>query len=593
MIYEKRFIKKYFLIIAIAIVGLSFACFSFLVLYDKERNSQALSYKLYAKNIISVIEIQLKYISSVLESLEAFYESSNYVDREEFKTYTKLVLWDKPSVKALQWIPKVYDAEKQSYIAKAKETGIADFSIKQLNSLGEWIPSADKKYYYPVYYSRPISSTAHLLGFDWSSIPARQKLLESINDHTPVFVNLTNIEGFSKYTYPLITPLFKYPYREHGSEYIKRTPLGFFVIFIDFDKLITEVLQQIKCNDAKVHIYIKRPLDKNYKEIYRNSSYKLNLENYKPNDLFCYKETFNWAANDFVFLIHRSEMSRCHINIYPALISLLLILALTFLLCFHLLKSMKKEDEIRRAVDERTLELKKSNEELDKFAYIASHDLKEPIRGIYSYANFLKTDYGTHLDAEANEMIDTIKDQCQRLSALISSLLEFSRLGRVDFAYKTTDLSAVVEDLKLSLKPYLEENNAKIILETKLPSMFCDSVRIGEVFRNLITNAVKYNLNESKTVSVGVQIRSDLGQVFYVKDNGIGIDVKHFDDVFQIFRRLNASSQFAEGTGVGLTLVKRIIERHGGKIWLESEKGKGTTFFFTLNVGETLENFDG
>lgn len=250
--------------------------------------------------------------------------------------------------------------------------------------------------------------------------------------------------------------------------------------------------------------------------------------------------------------------------------------------------SDRKENEAK--ILEQSLQLEKSNHELDQFAYIASHDLKEPLRGIYAYTNFLKTDYGESLDAEANEMLDTIKGLCENLTNLMNSLLEFSRLGRVDFAYKVTNIQQAVDAVIMSIKLYLNENNAEIIFEDTLPEVFCDSVRIGEVFRNLITNAVKYNKNPNKQVTIGCKSSSEHGRVFYVKDNGIGIDPKHFDDVFQIFRRLNSASQFAQGTGVGLTLVKKIIERHGGKIWLESEKDKGTTFFFSLNESLAKNN---
>ncbi len=242
------------------------------------------------------------------------------------------------------------------------------------------------------------------------------------------------------------------------------------------------------------------------------------------------------------------------------------------------------------ALQAQNAELQRSNQELDDFAYIASHDLKEPLRGIHNYSSFLIEDYGGKLDADGGEKLETIKRLTQRLEELIDSLLMFSRVGRLDQADQETDLNDVIARVQDSLAITLQERNIELRIPRPLPNIRCDRVRIGEVFRNLIVNAMKYNDKPIKWVEVGYvaaqpsdQDGADGGKTtFYVRDNGIGIREKHFDAVFRIFKRLHSREKFGGGTGVGLPIVKKIVERHGGRIWVESRFGEGSSFNFTL-----------
>ncbi|QEG00584.1 Phytochrome-like protein cph1 [Stieleria maiorica] len=237
--------------------------------------------------------------------------------------------------------------------------------------------------------------------------------------------------------------------------------------------------------------------------------------------------------------------------------------------------------------------LERSNQELDDFAYIVSHDLKEPLRGISRYSSFLAEDYGDKLDDAGHEKIETLQRLCLRQENLIDSLLHYSRVGRAEFAIGPTDLNEIVHQVTDMMHVTLEEQGVEVRVPRRLPTVKCDSVRIAEVYRNLMTNAVKYNDKPEKWVEIGFlqhgQEKTNLlkedGFVFYVRDNGIGIREKHQESVFRIFKRLHARDKYGGGTGAGLTFVKKIVERHGGKIWLESTYGEGTTFYFTVEPG--------
>ena len=248
----------------------------------------------------------------------------------------------------------------------------------------------------------------------------------------------------------------------------------------------------------------------------------------------------------------------------------------------------------------RNADLTRSNQELDDFAYIASHDLKEPLRGLHNYATFLIEDYHDKLDDAGRAKLETLQTLTQRMDSLLDSLLEFSRVGRLSFAFMETDLQELVAEVLDSLRITIQERSVEVRIPRPLPRVRCDRVRIGEVFRNFITNALKYNDKATPWIELGFRTSHELpsavpedranntnaeGLTFYVRDNGIGIRDKHFEGIFRIFKRLHGRDKFGGGTGVGLTIIKKIVERHGGRVWLESELGVGTTFYFTLSSG--------
>jgi len=242
--------------------------------------------------------------------------------------------------------------------------------------------------------------------------------------------------------------------------------------------------------------------------------------------------------------------------------------------------------ERRRAEQEladRNMELHRSNQDLDDFAYIASHDLKEPLRGIHNFAAFLLEDYGERFDEDGRSKLETLTRLSRRMEVLIDSLLHFSRLGRVDLAIEDADLNEVVAEVVDSLGISLRESRVEIRVPHPLPVVRCDRVRVRELYHNLIINAMKYNDKAERWIEVGALPATGSGPpALYVRDNGIGIQEKHFDAIFRIFKRLHGRDRFGGGTGAGLTIVKKIVERHNGRIWVESAVGEGTAIYFTL-----------
>jgi light-regulated signal transduction histidine kinase (bacteriophytochrome) len=231
--------------------------------------------------------------------------------------------------------------------------------------------------------------------------------------------------------------------------------------------------------------------------------------------------------------------------------------------------------------------LERSNSDLEDFAYTASHDLKEPLRGLSRNATFLEEDYGNKLDADGVKRLGRIRYLAQRMDRLIDTMLSYARLGRKDLTSTATDLNEILREAASLMETTLEEQNATIKIPAPLPELRCDKDQVIHIFLNLLSNAVKYNNKEKKLIEVGYlpQMRTKNGfvqGVFYVRDNGEGIEEKFYEAIFRIFKRLNNESFGKKGDGVGLTFTRKIIDRHGGQIWLESQLGQGTTFYFTL-----------
>jgi len=229
-------------------------------------------------------------------------------------------------------------------------------------------------------------------------------------------------------------------------------------------------------------------------------------------------------------------------------------------------------------------ELKRSNTELERFAYVASHDLQEPLRMVANFTQLLERQYKDKLDENAMEYINFAVDGAKRMQNLINDLLAYSRVHTKGEKFEDVHLDKVFDDVLFNMEIPIEENNV-IITKEPLPKINADYSQMVQVFQNLISNAIKYRRQETPQIQIFSQ-KQDYKWQFSIKDNGIGIKPDYFEQVFQIFRRLHTHDEY-KGTGIGLAITKRIIERHNGNIWVESEPGKGSTFHFT--IPETIE----
>jgi light-regulated signal transduction histidine kinase (bacteriophytochrome) len=244
-----------------------------------------------------------------------------------------------------------------------------------------------------------------------------------------------------------------------------------------------------------------------------------------------------------------------------------------------LLLQIRERERVEEKLKQTMAEFARSNSELELFAYVASHDLQEPLRMVTSFTQLLEKRYKNKLDKDADEFIEFILDGATRMQSMINDLLQYSRVGTRGKPFKLTDFESVFGQSLVNLKIAIDENNA-IITHDPLPTLMADSTQMIEVFQNLISNAIKFRSKESPQVHVSA-LKKRNEWVFSVRDNGIGIAPEFFDKLFIIFQRLHSRSEYP-GTGIGLAVCKKIVERHGGKIWVESEPDKGSTFYFSI-----------
>ncbi len=526
--------------VLVALLGLFFAGFSSSLLYRDQVSKHESHFKETAQNLSSALIEKLVSRLNILKATKVFYKSSTKVDPEEFETFAETILSNtQTNIHELQWIPyteKTQEFDFQRRYSYPKLSLLLEKSLYlKKNIVSDFKKNKNQNYYSSVYNLKA--------GKDYLGAGATQVLAK------PIFSeNLENLEGVLLAT-------------------------------VNLPKLVDKTLSQFSPG-IRVELLVNLGSLENtkYQSIYQSEDKSSQGQGIDA----IYTNNFTWANKQYQIALSTTDDYPLNINLigpYAIFITVLLISGLIVKLIWD---STLRTLEIEQAVEKRTLDLKRSNEELDRFAYIVAHDFKAPIRGITTYAWFLLEDYGDKLDKEGRDLLEDIIALSKKMTNLMSSLLDYSRLGRTDFAYQETNLDEVLNDVIFSINNLIQENNVDILRPKKLPTIYCDKVRIGEVFLNLITNAVKYNDKEHKMVEISYERDPSKGIIFYIRDDGQGMSEEHYKVVFEIFKRLDHKRK-NDGTGVGLTIVKKIIERHNGEIWVESKMQEGSVFKFTLS----------
>ena len=252
----------------------------------------------------------------------------------------------------------------------------------------------------------------------------------------------------------------------------------------------------------------------------------------------------------------------------------------------YIYRDITERKRAEKALKQMSDELARSNADLQQFAYTASHDLQEPIMVVAGFVKLLAKRYKGKLDEKADEFIEHAIEGTERMQVLIKDLLDYSRVGSTDKSFTPTDCLSALDKAVFNLQIAIKESGA-VITHDDLPTVMADSSQLTRLFQNLISNAMKFRGKETPKIHISAKHKDD-EWIFSLKDNGIGIDPKFSEQIFVMFQRLHTKKEYI-GTGIGLATCKKIIERHGGRIWVESQHGKGSTFFFSIpsrgNVG--------
>ena len=246
-------------------------------------------------------------------------------------------------------------------------------------------------------------------------------------------------------------------------------------------------------------------------------------------------------------------------------------------------RDVTERKQMESQLDSSLADLQRSNAELEQFAYVTSHDLQEPLRMITSYIQLIEEDYKGKLDADADQYIAFIVEGAIRMHTLVNDLLAYSRVGTRGEPFMPTDLSSVLSAATANLEVAIEESHA-VVTHDRLPTVLGDESQLIQLFQNLLGNAIKFRSDAPPMIHLSVE-ETNGDWKLSVHDNGIGIDMQYAERIFAVFQRLHGREEYP-GTGIGLAVVKKIVERHGGRIWVESEPAKGSTFYFTLPKGD-------
>jgi light-regulated signal transduction histidine kinase (bacteriophytochrome) len=245
-----------------------------------------------------------------------------------------------------------------------------------------------------------------------------------------------------------------------------------------------------------------------------------------------------------------------------------------------LIEDISHRKEAEEVLIRKSEELGRSNADLEQFAFIASHDLQEPLRGFSLYTTMLKTRYSDQLDENARNLLNHMESSTERMYVLINDLLSFARINSQEAKRQHVSIGEILEKAIFTLKPVIDERGVTVEVG-ELPSLMADKVMLSQVFQNLLGNAIKFCRERPPRIRISAEKRGGEFWEFALQDNGIGIPARHLERIFGVFKRLHRREEYA-GTGIGLALCRKVIERHGGRIWAESEEGVGATFRFTL-----------
>ena len=461
------------------------------------------------------------------------------------------------------------------------------------------VRAGERDEYFPVYYVEPLERNKRAVGFDLASNEARLEALVSSRDSGEMVATgrITLVQETGEQSgFLVFAPIYERGLPDDTVEQRRRNLVGFGLAVYRIGDMIAEAFSEqsfataasstdidlhvfdesAKAEDRRLHVHSSR-VDSGLAPTLSESEARSGLH---------LARTFDVAGRRWT-IVARPTGPESGVELAWAPWAVLAAgMAFTGLLVAYLVSNVNRTRVVEGLVEARTAELAaanddlgRSNEELERFAYVASHDLQEPLRMVASYTQLLGQRYTGKLDADADDFIAFAVDGASRMQRMINDLLAYSRAGRQGSQFVPTDSAEVFQAACRDLTGSIEESGATIT-RGDLPTVHADPTQLVQLFQNLIGNAIKYRRDETPEIHVFGE-RKNGSCLFGVRDNGIGIDPKYADQIFVIFQRLHTREEYP-GTGVGLAICKKIVERHGGSIWMESRLGEGSTVRFSI-----------
>ena len=579
----------------------------------------AIAFREASQERILVVQREITHTLDLVQDVASFFEASAVVGRRDFRKFVGPAIKRYPGIKALQWVPVVPAGERDEFLAEARRS-FPPFEIIERDPSGELVESRDRSIHYPVLYVQPYASNKEVLGLDMAIDPIVSTLLQQaqvtgIPSVSPgiIFDNETDRKAGVVVAIPVF---FEAEEEEDGSGSLPTEIRGFALGVFYVKDIVESALANLRPAGIDISFY-QHQMDGRGPLIYSHRSRLRKglspaAEN-GPSDLSFDEQIM--MGNQRWDVICSPAPGKFSIATRDSWIILAGGIAFTALLVAYMATLIGRERQVRQEVDVRTsqlwetvqdlnrevtvrkaaeLELQSLNETLElhiarrtaeadrraqyleQFAYVTSHDLKAPLRAVSNLAGWIEEDLADKLDDSSREQLALLRDRVRRMHNLIEGLLEYSRVGKTSDSGRYVDTRELIVEIIDSLSP---PKGFKIKIQGDMPTLYVDRLQLGQVFSNLISNSLKHHGGAKGKIWVASESYPD-GYEFSVCDDGQGIDPEYHNKVFMMFQTLT-SSDFENSTGIGLALVKKIVEENGGTIKLKSAVGEGACFYFT------------
>ena len=556
----------------------------FFFLQGREQQVLEANFRSMARDQVATIEREIQANLEVLELLRAFYSAVPGVGFTEFATFVQPLLQQHRTIQALEWIPRIPLEKRGEYVSRARRH-FPQFEITERQAQGVMMPAGTRSEYFPVYHVAPYKGNEAALGFDLASNQTRLRALEAARagGHATATARITLVqEDANQFGFLVFSPVYEageLQTADNASGSLKGFVLAVYRIGNMIEKSLSYLAEQ--------------PLSIRIED--RGSETATDLlfgPKHPPPPSAGLSYQAEVAVADRRWTIRCTPTAELLAGYDTTQSWFFLVAALLFTTAAAGFVGVSRNREVRVAelVGARTRELSASkrvaeelseaNQELEQFAYAASHDLQEPVRTLVSFSSLLRDDLGNELSPEAATDLKHITNAARRMQRLIRDLLALSRASRSTLQMADVALEDCLGDSLDALRERVTETGAQVE-QVQLPVVLGDRRLLTQLFQNLLSNAMKFQRADvAPAITIAAQQQDSMWLV-EVKDNGIGVEQEYADQIFAPFKRLHRMEDY-EGSGVGLAICRRAVERHGGRIWVESKPGDGARFQFTL-----------
>ncbi len=574
--------------------------FLFVLASTRESAGIQTEFEKWSERFSYELRSNLQVYRAILAATRGLYESSVHVERDEFEAFANRLMTYGPELLALSWNAHVVDEDRAAYIARTRQATFEDYEIYEIGTDGQRKIASQRKEYFPVHVAIPLGTNQRALGYDIASEPVRREALHRAlatgQGSATGPINLVQLDR-DRRGLLLLSPTYR------GADQ-QGELLGIAVVSIRISDLMRPAQNILKGTGLQVVAY---DVSDNSKPQFLYSSLGESEPIFSPEGLSKSVQIdvagrlwrIDYHLSSDYLVAHRSWEAWTLLTaglLFTALLGIFLILEVGRSAQIEsivqdrtaelnaanneLKAQVDVSNSLQQEADQRLVQLEDKHKELERFSYVVSHDLQAPLRGVSGFAELLNKRYSSQLDDEGREYLQFITQGAVQMHRMIGDILQLSRIGTSEIKPQAIALGEVVERVRVILQMDLKSLGAELTWQG-LPTVQADDAQMTQLFQNLIGNAIKFCApDRPPKVRISAE-KSAEGWHIQVADNGIGISKDKQDRLFGLFVRLHTAEEYP-GTGLGLAICKRIVERHGGRIWLESEKGQGTTFHIIL-----------